>query len=231
MDETVAPRRRRKMGDADNLELRKCARSKATDRARGKEKTMTPEEYQRPEDQSSAKVIPIRPEPRQKAKTAKQPLEPIKKFHIHRRGVFMETKMFESLAFRTLMQEGQAAAMFALIRFLLKPKSRKEKVPGKQKKEWITDTSGLIFTYAEAKECGIRSSRTFAKVIGRLVALGFIDKEDALCEKDVNRFSLSSRWESFGTPQFSEVYVPRRKAAGKGFQPKPPLAVTTSTVP
>ncbi len=69
-------------------------------------------------------------------------------------------------------------------------------------------SSPFSFSYTEAKKYGFANG-TFFRVISNLMEKGFIDPKDkgglrGDC-KSLNLFTLSQRWEKFGTQDFKEV--------------------------
>lgn len=78
-------------------------------------------------------------------------------------------------------------------------------------------SSPFSFSYTEAKKYGFANG-TFSRVIIELMGKGFIDPQDkgglrGDC-KSLNLFTLSQRWELYGTQDFKEVkwqcFAPRR---------------------
>ena len=89
----------------------------------------------------------------------------------------------------------------------------------------ITNNGEIIFTYAEARELGIRSDRTILKVFREVIEdLGFIDMVD--CQKrsyiaqEPIKYAISDGWRKYGTPQYQAVKIPRVLAKGAGFPKK-----------
>jgi len=86
----------------------------------------------------------------------------IKKFK-NRSSCWLTPDLIESDAFLNLSGK---AAMLCLIRFHQKAYKKNVKPKwGGAKEQIITNNGEIIFTYAEAKELGIKSSQTFYKVI------------------------------------------------------------------
>jgi len=114
--------------------------------------------------------------------------------------VYVSWKILESKAFEKL----SATAIRVLLRFLQKRTWSKIKVKGKN--TVVFDNSGLVFTYAEAEALGISRSQ-FHTVLKRLYEVGFIDIEHqgGGIARDYSRYSLSNRWEKFGTADFKPV--------------------------
>lgn len=114
------------------------------------------------------------------------------------------------------------AAMLCLIRFHQKAYKKNVKPKrGGVKRQVITNNGKIIFTYAEAKELGIRSSQTFHKVIKELVEeKGFVDiaQSGNWYEKESTRFAISYRWRRYGTPEYEKVEIPRTLPRGLGFK-------------
>lgn len=141
-----------------------------------------------------------------------------KKFK-NRQFCFLEPALIESDAFLNLSGK---AAMICLIRFhqkaFKKNTSRKKKGI---KNLVVTNNGKLVFTYAEARELGIKSTETFYRVIRELVEeKGFIDisQPGNWYEKEPNKFAISERWKKYGTDAFKRVEIPRYLPKGLGFQ-------------
>ncbi len=122
-----------------------------------------------------------------------------------RRDVFIEWEILESAAFREL----SATGIQVLLRFLQKRKWTK------MRKKRVYENSGLVFTYAEAAEMGIKNT-TFYKSLMRLIEVGFIDLEHqgGCFEKDRSLYSISERWRNFGTENFQRVEKQRSLQRG-----------------
>jgi hypothetical protein len=127
--------------------------------------------------------------------------------------------LIESEAFLNLSGK---AAMLCVIRFHQKAFKKKiKRKRGGSKEQIITNNGEIIFTYAEAKELGIRSSRTFNRVIRELVEdKGFIDIAEygSWYGKQPNKFSISYRWRKYGTDEYEKIEIPRILPSGIGFQ-------------
>ncbi len=131
----------------------------------------------------------------------------------------LEPSLIESDAFRDLSGK---AAMLTLIRFHQKAyKKRKDGKKRGLKDLVVTNNGEIIFTYAEAKELGIKSSQTFHKVIKELVEdLGFIDIEHRgnYYDNEPSKYAISGRWKRYGTSQYEKVRIPRILPKGIGFK-------------
>jgi hypothetical protein len=132
---------------------------------------------------------------------------------------WLTSDLIESDAFLSLSGK---AAMLCLIRFHQKAyKKNVKRKRGGAKEPQITNNGEIIFTYAEAKELGIKSSQTFYRVIRELVKYkGFIDiaKFGNWYQKEPNRFAISYRWKRYGTPEYEEVEILRSLPKGLGFK-------------
>ena len=127
--------------------------------------------------------------------------------------------LIESDAFLNLSGK---AAMFCLIRFHQKA-YKKNVTPkrGGSKKQLVTNNGEIIFTYAEAKELGIQSSQTFYRAIRELVEnKGFIDVSEPgnWYLKQPTKFSISYRWQNYGTNEYKQKKIKRILPAGLGFK-------------
>ena len=132
----------------------------------------------------------------------------------------LEPELIESNALRDLSGK---AAMLVLIRFHQKAhrKNPSRKKQGIQKMI-ITNNGEIVFTYAEARELGIKSSRTFWKVCRELVEKGFINLAEYpnWLEKNPAKWAISTRWKWYGTDRFETASIRRILPTGVGFQKK-----------
>jgi hypothetical protein len=132
---------------------------------------------------------------------------------------WLTSDLIESDAFVSLSGK---AAMLCLIRFHQKAyKKNVKRKQGGAKEPLITNNGEIIFTYAEAKELGIKSSQTFFRVIKELVEeKGFIDIAEPgnWYEKEPTKFAISYRWKRYGTPEYKKVEKPRMLPVGLGFK-------------
>jgi len=133
----------------------------------------------------------------------------------------LEPDLIESDAFLSLSGK---AAMLCLIRFHQKAhrkKASKKKQP--LHKYIITNNGEITFTYSEAEQLGIKSTKTFHKVIRELVEeRGFIDIAEFgnWYEKRPHKYAISSRWKLYGTSDYKKKKIPRLLPKGLGFQKK-----------
>jgi hypothetical protein len=133
----------------------------------------------------------------------------------------LEPALIESEAFEDLSGK---AAMLVLIRFHQKAyKKRKDGRKRGLKNLVVTNNGEIIFTYAEAKELGIKSSQTFYKVIKELVEeLGFINiaYRGNYYQNEPSRYSISERWKRYKTDNYEKIKIPRILPKGIGFKKK-----------
>ena len=131
----------------------------------------------------------------------------------------LESALIESDAFLNLSGK---ATMLCLIRF--HQKAYKKRVGGRKrgsKELQITNNGEIIFTYAEARELGIKSSETFNRVIRELVVdKGFINIEELgnWYQKKSTKFAISERWRRYGTDEYEKVEIERILPKGIGFK-------------
>lgn len=133
----------------------------------------------------------------------------------------LEPDLIESDAFLSLSGK---AAMLVLIRFYQKAhrENRKSRKKGRAWARSIKNNGEIIFPYSEARELGIRSSKTFYRVLRELIEdKGFIDMAEMgnWYAKRPNKYAISWRWERYGTPDYQKLEVPRILPEGLGFQP------------
>jgi hypothetical protein len=132
----------------------------------------------------------------------------------------LDAALIESEAFLNLSGK---AAMLCLIRF--HQKAWKKRSSGKKRGSYkdlvITNNGEIVFTYAEAKELGIKSSQTFHRVKKELIEeKGFIDIADKgnWYNKEPDKFSISERWRKYRTDEYKETKMKRTLPEGIGFK-------------
>jgi len=125
--------------------------------------------------------------------------------------MFVSRTMILSEAYLSLKT---AAACQVFMIFLNKCQYKPIEDTPKRKKEYRLANNGEIqFTYKEAKDkWGIKNKR-FTKAIDELVRVGLIDiaKSGLGLHKDCTLYSISGRWEKFGTDEFVVKQRPTRK--------------------
>ena len=130
----------------------------------------------------------------------------------------LEPALIESDAFLNLSGK---AAIVCLIRF--HQKAYRKNTRGKKglKNLTITNNGEIIFTEAEAKELGIKSSETFQRVLREFIEdKGFIDISESgnWYLKKPTKFAISERWKRYGTPEYEKQEKPRLLPKGIGFK-------------
>jgi hypothetical protein len=93
----------------------------------------------------------------------------------------------------------------------------------------ITNQGEIVFTYAEAEELGMKSSKTFYQVLHELIEKGFIEKAEqgTWYLRQPTMFSISSRWRKFGMPNYQQREIKRVLPDGVGFLKKGEKSKTT----
>ncbi len=133
----------------------------------------------------------------------------------------LEPSLIESEAFLNLSGK---AALICLIRFHQKTyRKRASKKKKGMKQLIITNNGEIVFTYAEARELGLKSSRTFNKALHELIEeKGFVDVATPgnWYLKEPSKYSISQRWKRYGTPDFEQVKMLRGLPEGLGFKNK-----------
>ncbi len=77
-----------------------------------------------------------------------------------------------------------------------------------KRQEWVQTNNGeIVFTYYEAAEKYGFSPQVFSRLLGDLVSKGFIDiaKPGIGVGKVASKYSISRRWQKYGTDEFKEV--------------------------
>lgn len=169
-----------------------------------------PAEKPKPEP-AKAKPKPKKP----KLNVVQTTKKPRRKFR-NRSFCMIDADLIESEAFANLSGK---FAIVCLLRFHQKIHRRITKRKG-LKHGVITNNGEIIFTHAEAKELGMKSSETFYRVIRQLIELGFIDIVDRgnWYEKTPKKYAISERWRKYGTSEYERKDVPRILPKGIGFK-------------
>ena len=143
-----------------------------------------------------------------------------KRKYRNRSFCMLEPDLIESDA---LLDLSGKSALLVLIRFHQKAYRRN---PSRKKqgiqKMIITNNGEIVLTHAEARELGIKSTKTFSKVCRELVEKGFIDLAEYpnWLEKKPGKWSISNRWKWYGTERFEPATIERILPPGVGFQKK-----------
>jgi len=124
--------------------------------------------------------------------------------------MFVSRGMILSPAFAALKT---AAAHRVLMVFLSKCRVAKVRRPCSRDKSWVVTNNGnLVFSYREARELHGISDGVFRRAIDELVAVGFIDVAHSSMglQKDATLYTISDRWQRYGTPGFQAAERPKR---------------------
>ena len=126
--------------------------------------------------------------------------------------MFVSRSVITSKAFLALRT---ACACQVYLIFLNKCRWEKMQArPMHREREWqITNNGEIQFTYAEAEgKYGIPAGK-FTRAIDELLRVGLIDiaKTGLGLHKDVTLYSISNRWEKYGTDEFVVKKRPKRK--------------------
>ena len=137
---------------------------------------------------------------------------PTKRTNSH--GVYVESDLINSKAFQSL--NGKAVRFY--LAFLQRRRFVDKKV-GKRKRKVCTNKDEIVFTYAEGEGMGFPKS-TFKRLQECLIDRGFLDIVETGAGFH-NVYSLSERWQKYGTPDFVTSTSPRRGMVGfkKGHAP------------
>lgn len=129
--------------------------------------------------------------------------------------IVVERCLLKSQAFREL--SGTAKTVYFDFRMKCKMAKLKGK-PGRTKNV-ILNNGELEYCYATAERNGITRPR-FVRALDQLIEHGFIDiaKLGSGGHKgDKNKYAISERWRSWGTPEFEEKRRPRDKRKARGW--------------
>lgn len=148
-------------------------------------------------------------------------------------GVFLETDVFTSKAFRSIKTE---KTIFVLLEFLRRRRIHKQKDRrGKFSSLIITNNGQIELPYRYVmKEMGIKQT-TYSRCLDELVSLGFIEIAEMACglQRIPTKFRISGRWKKYGQPDFVEIRRDRIKppfALKKKFQLPPLVSEDFETV-
>lgn len=132
-------------------------------------------------------------------------------------GVFLDSDLLESPAFYKL----NGSAIRVLMRFYQRRKINTKKV-GKRTIKEIVNNGEIVFTYDNAMDLGFPKA-TFQRALNALIECGFIDiaQTGAGLYRSATFYSISDRWQQYGTPKFIPFVKPRRGKTGfkKGHRP------------
>ena len=113
--------------------------------------------------------------------------------------IVFDRELLESKAYYALNRN----AIIVLNGFMGKRQIEKVGPRGRERKV-IKNNGKIIFTYAEAeRRLGI-DHKQFSRAIDKLIEVGFIDiaKQGAALGRMPSEYSLSSRWQNYGTADF-----------------------------
>ena len=116
--------------------------------------------------------------------------------------VVVNRKLLESRAFNDL--DGKASKV--LFWFLAKRRFIWDRSSKRQR--WVQTNNGeIVFTYEEAAEKHGYSPQVFSRLLGDLVSKGFIDiaKPGIGVGRVATKYSISRRWQEYGTDEFKVV--------------------------
>lgn len=109
-----------------------------------------------------------------------------------------------------------------LVYFDFRMKCRVQKIKAKTGRQdaWHIINNGEIeYTYSEAEKRGI-SRASFMRGIDELIEKGFIDiahSGSGGMKGDKSKYSISERWQAWGTERFEKKIRPKDKRGGRGF--------------
>ena len=127
----------------------------------------------------------------------------------HNKNIWIEREMILAPAFHKL--NGSA------IKVLLLLMNRRQMQKVGRKKRWTIKNNGeIFFPYKEAQKKFNIPKSSFARAIDRLIEYGFLDITHlgGGLIGDCTKYSISNRWEKYGTDKFVQK---RRKKDTRGF--------------
>lgn len=130
------------------------------------------------------------------------------------RGVYLETELLRSEAFRSLSRW----SILVYLRFLQKRVLVKEKHKSKSSSYRIVNNGEIVFPYREASRLGI-SERNYRNSIDQLQNVGLLDitrlgKGGRSGESTL--YWIDTRWKHYGTDRFQPPKKPRLKDTVQG---------------
>jgi hypothetical protein len=132
----------------------------------------------------------------------------------NQKPIYVDPGLIESEAFNSFKRTKSGQI---LMHFLRRRQWSKVKI-GKKKKWVITNNGEIVFPYSEAEKFGY-SRRQFNEAKRELVEHGFIDvnNEGGIYDGDTAKYSISDRWEKYGTPEFIFKTIPKDTRQGRGW--------------
>ena len=119
-----------------------------------------------------------------------------------------EYDLINSIAYRELTKN----EMLMLHAFYLKRKLLHVKGKKGRSDSWeVLNNGEITFTYSEALKYGW-GSKTFTRGLDKFIQVGFIDMaKQGLGISESSLFSISKRWEKYGTEEFEKMERPKLK--------------------
>ena len=132
----------------------------------------------------------------------------------NRKPIYVDRDILRSEAYRTLKKTKSVPVLFDFY-----ARRQMEHIGRGGKKKWICTNNGEIeFPYSEAEQLGY-SRKQFSESKKELVEHGFIDvnNEGGIYDGDTAKYSISDRWEKFGTPEFIFKTIPKDTRQDRGW--------------
>ena len=134
-------------------------------------------------------------------------------------GVFLPRKILASDAWWKL--NGTTMRVYLIFHMKCRKMSKRE---GQERRvnmrkfftESIKNNGQLVFKYKEAEKYGLLK-QTFTDAIDNLIKYGFLDIAEEGINNQPNRYTISDRWEKYGTPgfEFKERKKRTERSVGK----------------
>ena len=134
-------------------------------------------------------------------------------------GVYFETKIFDSKAYKSLTKAQQNI----YFEFLLKRQFGKSSK--KNRDSTITNNGKIVFTFTEAVKMGY-TRQTFGTGVRKLISVGLVDLKQqgfggVIIGKritgEANLYAVSDRWKQYGTDAFKDEPYPKDSRNGRGW--------------
>jgi hypothetical protein len=130
--------------------------------------------------------------------------------------IVIEKDLLKSQAFRSL----SAVSMIVYLDFRMKCQIKSVNVKtGRAKIRVILNNGQIEYCYSEAEKRGITRPR-FKRALKELVEHGFIDivhPGSGGIKGDKSKYSISDRWETWGTDSFKQATMRKDARKGRGF--------------
>ena len=130
------------------------------------------------------------------------------------RGIYLESDLLNSAAFRSLSRWGLHAYMGFLSRRVMVKSKNKSRADSRL----IANNGQIVYCYSTAEQVGI-PRREFRNAIDELIDRGFIDINHQGAggrSRDMTTYFIADRWRKWSTPGYQPTPNPRIKNTKEG---------------